>query len=85
MTKRKASESLDEWLNGGRSELEIPSPVTELSADPVLDTSPATAEASSVPVTSEVVIESSTRVDTTEEQAVEWFWQLLEQAGFVLW
>ena len=85
MTKRKASESLDEWLNDRRSVLETQGPVTELVVDPGLATFPSTAEASSLQLACEEGIESSMGVDITEEKAAEWFWQLLEQAGFELW
>ena len=85
MTKRKASVSLDEWLNDRRIVSEIQSPVTEFSSDPRLTTPPPTAEASQLQVAGEVTTESSKEVDTTEGKAAEWFWQLLAQAGFELW
>ena len=60
MTKRKATDSLDEWLNERRDVLEVQIPATELPSEPCPTIPPPTAEASQLQVASGLATESST-------------------------
>ena len=84
MTKRKATNSLDEWLTERRVIAEVPIPAAEIPSEPSIAAPPPTAEASQPQLTSEPVSGVSAEVDITEV-AAEWFWSLLDQCGFERW
>ena len=85
MTKRKATESLDEWLIERRLASEAQIPVVEVPLEPSIATPSPTAETNPPQVINEPVIGVPTEVDITEEVASEWFWALLEQLGYERW
>ena len=85
MTKRKATDNLDEWLIERRVVSEVQIPVAEVPSEPSITPPPPTAEASQPQLTSEPVLGVPAEVDITEEVAVESFWALLEQSGFERW
>ena len=85
MTKRKAPNSLDEWLTERRVVSEVPIPAVEIPSEPSIVAPHPTAEASQLQLTSEPVSGISAEVDITEEMAAEWFWSLLDQCGFERW
>ena len=86
MTKRKATNSLDEWLTERRVVSETPNPVAEIPSEPISAAPQPTAEASQLQLTSEPVSGTlPVEVDITEEVAAEWFWSLLDQCGFERW
>ena len=71
MTKRKAIDNIDEWLNERRAVSEVPIPTPELPSEPCITIPPPTAEASQLQVTSGLATDSSTGVEITEEMAAE--------------
>ena len=85
MVKRKANASLDDWL---RSRVAAPEPqlVVEVAAEEGI----AAVEDSTTPevqsaTTVEPVTENNADVATSEQDASEWFWSLLESLGYELW
>lgn len=85
MTKRKATESLDEWLIEQRLASEVQLPVAEAPLEPSIVTPPPTAETSQPQVATESVTWIPAEVDITEEVASEWLWSLLEKSGYERW
>ena len=85
MVKRKADISLDEWLERGTI-----APVTTHEEVAATTIEPARANcptAEAVPQTVPVEPVTATGVDSTDrgEGAEEWFWALLESAGYERW
>ena len=85
MVKRKATESLDEWLLERRTTVEVPQPTTEVTSEPRITSPLPTSETTPPQVASEPVTEAPAAADVTEEGAADWFWSLLEHAGFERW
>ena len=85
MVKRKANQSLDEWLLEGELAAAGRRSEQPIGTQPDITLSPPTAELVAPP---EVVNPSVTipmGVEVTHDEATRWFWSLLGQAGFELW
>ena len=82
MVKRKAAISLDEWLVERRVVLEVQQPEAGVATGPCIN--PHSPVAKTVPPqeVNELITGFPAEVDITEEEAANWFWSLLEQAGF---
>ena len=97
MVKRKAEISLDEWLiQSARLGATTTNKTAETPADQPHNPVPALVEASSESephqsAAAELVVSPTTgegehaHVTGAEGEAHEWFWRLLEQAGFEHW
>ena len=97
MVKRKAAISLDEWLiQSARLEATTTTDSAKNPADQSCNPAPALVETSpeSEPhpsAAAELVVSPTTgegeqaQATVAEGEAHEWFWRLLEQAGFERW
>ena len=85
MVKRKASESIDAWLQEGESASATIQQASETApeAKPILP--PPTVKDNLAQVTEESAAVAPADVEVTDDEAANWFWGLLEQAGFELW
>ena len=85
MGKRKAEVSLDEWLERTAmpSKIKEPHPIAA-SSEAVPKTIP-TAEENPSEVKEELVTDTQSNVARTDNGDSEWFWVLLEQAGYERW
>ena len=81
MVKRKATESVDEWLKEGEA-VAAAKPTTPQKAPETVDLP--TVEIGQTSVAENEVAESPADVAVTSEEAADWFWNLLEQAGYEL-
>ena len=85
MVKRKAANSLDEWLSEGDLASAAKQPNTEITTEPCTTPPPPTAEIVQPQVASEPSLVVTAKVDITEDEAANWFWSLLEQSGYERW
>ena len=81
MVKRKTIESVDAWLQEGE-EAAATKPTTPRKTPVTVDLP--TVEIVPTSVAGNEVAESPSEVEVTNEEAANWFWNLLEQAGFEL-
>ena len=85
MVKRKATESLDEWLHEGelaaaarRLNIEVAPEVGNTTVTP-------TAESVQPQVAKETPTAGPAEAEVTNDEASNWFWAILEQSGYELW
>ena len=83
MVKRKAENTLDEWLNKGTLYAEASRAGTvELINQQVTEPDLGTEV---TPLTAETAGPSEATADLAEQNAAEWLWELLAQSGYELW
>lgn len=85
MVKRKATESLDEWLLERRTAVQNPQLAPEIAPTPCVTAPLPTTRTTHSPVDCDPEHVATTDSTVTEEGAADWFWSLLGQAGFELW
>ena len=85
MVKRKASESIDEWLKEGESASVARQQTTEIATEPNPALPSPTVESVPPQVTEEAVAVAPADVEVTDDEAANWFWSLLEQSGYKRW
>ena len=81
MVKRKAIESVDAWLKEGEAAAAA-KPTTPKKTPKTVDLP--TVAIGQASVAENEVAESPAEVAVTSEEAANWFWNLLEQAGYEL-
>ena len=85
MVKRKASESIDEWLREGETVSAARTPTSYTAQEPKLVFFPPTAEVNPVQVVEESAAVAPADVEVIADEETNWFWGLLEQAGIEIW
>ena len=85
MGKRKATESLDEWLHEG--ELAAAARRVNVEVAPEGDNTTVTPTAESVQpqVAKETPTAGPADAGVTDDEASNWFWAILEQSGYERW
>lgn len=85
MVKRKAVDSLDEWLKKG----ELASAARRLDAESIAETESqipsSTAEGITPQTAKGIPTVEPAELEVSSDEAANWFWSLLEQAGYELW
>ena len=85
MVKRKVVTSLDEWLKEGEVVSAANQPRTEPTTEPdSTKTLPTADEVHPVVVTKPSAV-APFEVAPTEDDAANWFWELLENSGYECW
>ena len=85
MVKRKATDSVDEWLKEGE--------LATSSRQANLEPTPEAVAALPLPIGEDIRVQvaeddvamASTDVAATHEEAANWFWDLLVRAGYESW
>ena len=85
MVKRKAVDSLDEWLKEG----ELASAARRLNAESIAETESqipsSTAEDITPQMDKGIPTLEPAELEVSGDEAASWFWSLLAQAGYELW
>ena len=85
MVKRKANQSLDEWLRDGELAAVANRSDKHIGNQPNIPLTSSAAEVVASPKVAEPLVVVPVEAEVTHDEAVRWFWSLLGQAGFELW
>ena len=85
MVKRKATESLDEWLHKGELAAAARRVSSEIAPEWDNTTVIPTAEKVQPQVATENPTVGPTDAGVTDDGASDWFWAILGQSGYELW
>ena len=85
MVKRKANQSLDEWLIEGELAATTRRSEQPIGTQPNTTHSPSTAESVEVPELVNPLVTLPLGVEVTHDEATRWLWSLLVQVGFEVW
>ena len=85
MVKRKAVDSLDEWLKKGELASAARRLDTEIVAEIDNQIPSSTAEGVPPQMTKGIPTVAPAEVEVSSDEAANWFWSILEQAGYELW
>ena len=85
MVKRKANQSLDEWLIAGELAAAARRSENHIGTQSNTPLNPSTTELVEPSEVAEPSVVVPVGAEVTLDEATRWFWSLLGQAGFELW
>ena len=80
MVKRKANQSLDEWLRDGELAAVAKRSNTHIGNQPNTPLTPSATEVVASPKVAEPLVVVPVEVEVTHDEATRWFWSMLGQA-----